>query len=80
MHNVDLDILKDEMKDVISLMQKHFSYKEGSYYSQALFFLSIALHRLAPEIITKIIMLDADIKFMSDIKLLNDHFEKVGYL
>ena len=56
-------------------MQERFSYKPGAYYSHALFFLSMVLHRVLPETIHRVIMLDADLKFTDDIAKLHHHFE-----
>ena len=76
LQHVDLKALSEEMKDVINTLQQHFSYKPGSYYSHTLFFLSSAIHRLAPPTLSHLIMLDADLKFKADIKLLHDHFSQ----
>jgi len=54
-------------------MQKFFSYKPGAYYSDSLFFLSIVIHRLLPDL-HKVIMLDCDLKFNADIAELYQHF------
>jgi lipopolysaccharide biosynthesis glycosyltransferase len=56
-------------------MQEHFSYKPGAYYSHALFFLSMVLHRVLPEDIHRVIMLDADLKFAGDIAQLYHQFD-----
>jgi lipopolysaccharide biosynthesis glycosyltransferase len=46
------------------------------YYSESLFFLSIAIHRVMPETLHKIIMMDADLKFNNDIKELFKLFDE----
>ena len=56
-------------------MQKYFSYKPGSYYSDPLFFLSIVIHKILPDL-KQVIMLDSDLKFNSDIKNLFEEFKK----
>ena len=56
-------------------MQSYFSYKPGAYYSDALFFLSIVIHRVLPHL-KKVIVLDADLKFNADIKHLFEEFDK----
>ncbi|KAK7496775.1 hypothetical protein BaRGS_00011984 [Batillaria attramentaria] len=73
---LDVDALGREMEGLLHTMQHHFSYKGGSYYSHALFFLSIAMHKLAPPTLRRLIMLDADLQFKADIKHLFDLFEK----
>ena len=73
---LDVDKLTHDLHDVVKEMQPHFSSKPGHYYSDALFFLSIAIHRVLPEKIHKVIMLDADLKFNADIKLLYQQFSK----
>lgn len=58
-------------------MQPHFSSAPGSYYSDALFFLSIGLHKVTPSWMTRCILVDIDTKFKSDPSLLwaqFDHF------
>ena len=72
---LDVDSLAKQAHDIVSEMQKYFSYKPGAYYSDALFFVSIVMHRLLPNL-HKVIMLDADLKFNADIKELYDHFER----
>ena len=63
-----------QIDEIIRPMQHHFSYKPGAYYSDALFFLSIGIHRVMPEDVHKVIMLDADLKFMDDIAKLYERF------
>jgi len=80
----DIDILQLVMLNVVELakkldfiiqpMQEHFSYRPGAYYNHALFFLSVAMHRLMPESVEQAIMLDADLKFLGDIAELYKHF------
>lgn len=71
---LEVDALGAEVKVMIQAMQQHFSYQPGSYYSHALFFLSTALHRLAPPSLHRLIMLDADLMFKADIKILHELF------
>ena len=56
-------------------MRTLFSYNSASYYSDSLFFLSIVLHRIFPEL-KRVIMLDIDLKFNADIKNLYEEFNK----
>jgi len=70
--------LAKKLDFIIEPMQKHFSYKPGAYYNHALFFLSVAMHRLLPESVDRAIMLDADLKFLGDIAQLYKHFDEFG--
>ena len=73
---VGLDVKDIAMKtdEIILPMQQHFSYKPGAYYSDALFFISIGMHRVMPDSVHRVIMLDADLKFTDDIGKLYDRF------
>ena len=62
-----------QLDDIVRPMQRHFSYKPGAYYNHALFFLSIAVHRIFPSL-CRVIMLDADLKIVDDIRHLADRF------
>lgn len=70
--------LAKKLDFIIQLMQEHFSYKPGAYYNHALFFLSVAMHRIMPESVDRVIMLDADLKFLGDIAQLYEHFNQFG--
>lgn len=72
---LDTDDLAKKLHEVIKEMQQHFSYKPGAYYSHSLFFLSIAIHRVMPETLHRVIMMDADLKFNNDVKELFDLFD-----
>ena len=74
MVNLDVDKLAKDLDKVVKPMQKHFS-SQRAYYSHALFFLSIAIHRVLPKSMHRVIMLDADLKFMEDIRKLYNRFE-----
>lgn len=73
---LDVDELVKGLADIVQLMQKHFSFKPGSYFGHALFFLSIAMHAVMPKDMKKVIMLDSDLKVKADILELQDHFSK----
>lgn len=45
-HNVDT--LTEKLFPIVEAMQKHFSAGSGAYYSDAIFFLSVAMHRIMP--------------------------------
>lgn len=47
-----------------------------AYYKGAIFFLSTVLHKILDPSITRVIMIDADLKFMTDIKNLHDLFDE----
>ncbi|XP_014231341.1 xyloside xylosyltransferase 1 [Trichogramma pretiosum] len=74
------DVLKAarELEDIVSVMTQYFSSKPGTYYSDALFFLSLGLHRIAGEDQDLAVMVDADTKFRVDIKLLFEEFHNFG--
>jgi len=57
-------------------LQDHF--KTAGYYSKSIFFLAPLFHRLLPEAITELIVLDSDLKFTTDIGLLHGQFERFG--
>ena len=59
---------------ISSSLCRYFSHKPGAYYSDSLFFLSIAIHNAMPNSLEKIIMLDADLKFKTDINQLYNLF------
>ena len=75
MVKLDIDELAKALDKIVRPMQSHFSYKPGAYYSDALFFLSIAIHQVMPKNMQKVIMLDADLKFKADITVLYNRFD-----
>lgn len=54
MVNLDVNELAGQLEDIITPMQEHFSYRPGAYYNHALFFLSIAMHKVMPESMQKV--------------------------
>lgn len=62
------------MHQLISKMQSYFSHSASSYYGDSLFFLSIGLFRIFDPNVKQIILLDADLKFKQDIRLLHGLF------
>lgn len=78
MQYYDVHELASQLKDIVSVMSPHFSSKPGTYYSDALFFLSLGLHRIAPAEQSLAAMFDADTKFCKDIKELFEEFENFG--
>ncbi|XP_071805418.1 uncharacterized protein [Asterias amurensis] len=74
-HFMDVEELAQQIAPLVSMLQAKVS-KGNPYYQDAIFFLSVALHRgILPDYVHKVIMLDTDLKFMTDIKELFDHFE-----
>ncbi|KAL4221517.1 Xyloside xylosyltransferase 1 [Mactra antiquata] len=74
MNPLNIDELVKKVHDTISELQSFFSYKPGAYYSDSLFFLSIVAHKVLPDL-SRVIMLDCDLKFNSDIRELFHFFE-----
>jgi lipopolysaccharide biosynthesis glycosyltransferase len=74
--DVDADKLAKKMHQLVSKMQIHFSHSPSSYYGDSLFFLSIGLFKVFNPNIGKIILLDSDLKFKTDIGQLYDLFNK----
>ncbi|XP_043260821.1 xyloside xylosyltransferase 1 isoform X1 [Colletes gigas] len=74
----DVHELASRLEDIVLVMSSHFSSKPGTYYSDALFFLSLGLHRVAPVEQSLAAMFDADTKFRKDIKDLFEEFNSFG--
>ncbi len=54
----DVGALTEKLFTIVEAMQKHFSAGSGTYYSDAIFFLSVAMHRIMP---TGELWLDVDV-------------------
>lgn len=52
----------------------------GTYYSDALFYLSLGLHRIAPSEQNQAVMLDCDLFFKEDVALLFEEFDRLVYI
>ncbi|MBZ3869952.1 Xyloside xylosyltransferase 1 [Sciurus carolinensis] len=75
-HNVaDVAALTDKLFPVVEAMQKHFSADSGTYYSDSIFFLSVAMHQIMPKEILRIIQLDLDLKYKTNIRELFEEFD-----
>ncbi|XP_043288859.1 xyloside xylosyltransferase 1-like [Venturia canescens] len=74
----DVHKLAKQLEYIVLAMSPHFSSKPGTYYSDALFFLSLGLHQIAPEKQKLAVMLDADTKFRSDVRDLFEEFKHFG--
>jgi len=71
----NVEYLAEELQDIVSAMQPHFSSQPGTYYSDALFFLSLGLHRIALGQ-QRAVMFDADIKLEANIEELFQEFDR----
>uniref|UniRef100_H3CYS5 Xyloside xylosyltransferase 1 n=1 Tax=Tetraodon nigroviridis TaxID=99883 RepID=H3CYS5_TETNG len=64
----DVSALTQKLFPIVESMQKHFSSGSGAYYSDAIFFLSVAMHRIMPDSLTRIVQLDLDLKYRENIR------------
>uniref|UniRef100_A0A8D2B5D1 Xyloside xylosyltransferase 1 n=1 Tax=Sciurus vulgaris TaxID=55149 RepID=A0A8D2B5D1_SCIVU len=71
----DVAALTDKLFPVVEAMQKHFSTGSGTYYSDSIFFLSVAMHQIMPKEILQIIQLDLDLKYKTNIRELFQEFD-----
>ncbi|XP_039706464.1 xyloside xylosyltransferase 1 isoform X2 [Pteropus medius] len=71
----DVAVLTDKLFPVVEAMQKHFSAGSGTYYSDSIFFLSVAMHQIMPKEILRIIQLDLDLKYKTNIRELFEEFD-----
>ncbi|XP_058647860.1 xyloside xylosyltransferase 1 isoform X2 [Onychostoma macrolepis] len=70
----DVGTLTEKLFPIVEAMQKHFSAGSGAYYSDAIFFLSVAMHRIMPKELKRIVQLDLDLKFRGNIRDLFQEF------
>ncbi|KAG5851471.1 hypothetical protein ANANG_G00093790 [Anguilla anguilla] len=70
----DVSSLSEKLLPIVEVMQKHFSAGSGAYFSDAIFFLSVAMHRIMPAEMKRIVQLDLDLKFRSNIRDLFQEF------
>ncbi|KAF8774727.1 Xyloside xylosyltransferase 1 like protein [Argiope bruennichi] len=70
----DVNIFMTPLEELINTLVPHFSFKPGAYYSDGLFYISVGLFKVMN--LKKVIVIDADVKFLSDIKLLYEYFDK----
>ncbi|KAJ8277187.1 hypothetical protein GJAV_G00072360 [Gymnothorax javanicus] len=68
--------LTERLFPIVEVMQKHFSAGSGAYFSDAIFFLSVAMHRVMPPELKRIIQLDLDLQFRSNIRDLFQEFSR----
>ncbi|XP_053178290.1 xyloside xylosyltransferase 1 [Scomber japonicus] len=72
----DVVALTHKLFPIVEAMQKHFSAGSGAYYSDAIFFLSVAMHHIMPESLTRIVQLDLDLKYKTNIRDLFQEFDR----
>nr|XP_057930369.1 xyloside xylosyltransferase 1 [Doryrhamphus excisus]XP_057930370.1 xyloside xylosyltransferase 1 [Doryrhamphus excisus] len=72
----DVGALTRSLFPIVEAMQKHFSAGSGAYYSDSIFFLSVAMHRIMPESLTRIVQLDLDLKYRTNIRDLFQEFHR----
>ncbi|XP_068460228.1 xyloside xylosyltransferase 1 [Clinocottus analis] len=72
----DVSALTKKLFPIVEAMQKHFSAGSGAYYSDAIFFLSVAMHHIMPESLTRIVQLDLDLKYKTNIRDLFQEFDQ----
>ncbi|EDW74470.2 uncharacterized protein Dwil_GK21934 [Drosophila willistoni] len=71
----DVKVCSVIIQDIAAKLSPYFSSAPNSYYSDSLFFLSLGLHRIADTSLSKAILLDCDIVFRSDVRLLFGEFD-----
>lgn len=71
----DVVALTQKLFPIVEAMQKYFSAGSGAYYSDAIFFLSVAMHHIMPENLTHIVQLDLDLKYRTNIRDLFQEFD-----
>nr|CAI5820045.1 unnamed protein product [Callosobruchus analis] len=57
----DIDESARKIQDIVEVMTPYFSSKPGTYYSDALFYISLGLYRIAPQSQQYAILLDCDL-------------------
>ncbi|KAF7274207.1 xyloside xylosyltransferase isoform X2 [Rhynchophorus ferrugineus] len=64
-----------KLNDIVNVMTPFFSSRPGTYYSDAIFYLSLGLYRIAPLSQKRAVLLDCDLFFKKDIALLFNEFD-----
>lgn len=72
----NMHLCAEQVLDIVNTMTPYFSSTPKSYYSDSLFFLSLGLHRIADEKMERAILLDCDIVFRTDVRLLFNEFDR----
>uniref|UniRef100_A0A182S9V1 Xyloside xylosyltransferase 1 n=1 Tax=Anopheles maculatus TaxID=74869 RepID=A0A182S9V1_9DIPT len=65
----------EKISDIVHGMMPLFNYRSGSYYSDALFLLSLGLHRIVDRNMRRAILIDCDVVFRASVKELFDQFD-----
>ncbi|XP_056460481.1 xyloside xylosyltransferase 1 [Gadus macrocephalus] len=71
----DVVDLTHKLFPIVEAMQKHFSAGSGAYYSDAIFFLSVAMHHIMPQSLSRIVQVDLDLKYRTNIRDLFKQFD-----
>ncbi|XP_055609514.1 xyloside xylosyltransferase 1 [Uranotaenia lowii] len=71
----DVKDCAEKIEDIVKSMLPLFNYKTGSYYSDALFLISLGLHRIVNVNMKRAILIDCDVVFRSSVKELFDQFD-----
>ncbi|XP_053687360.1 xyloside xylosyltransferase 1 [Sabethes cyaneus] len=71
----DVKDCAEKISDIVKNMLPLFNYKTGSYYSDALFLISLGLHRIVDVNMKRAIIIDCDVVFRSSVKELFDQFD-----
>ncbi|GFQ99220.1 xyloside xylosyltransferase 1 [Trichonephila clavata] len=72
----DVNDMADQNRGAINTIRKYFFNKDVGRYKDDIFFLSEVFHDAFPKRLRKIIFLDVDLKFLSDIRILYQKFEE----
>ncbi|CAL1286722.1 unnamed protein product [Larinioides sclopetarius] len=72
----DVNDMAEQNKAAISLIRKYFFSKDVGRYKDDIFFLTEVFYDAFPKRLRKVIFLDVDLKFLSDIRLLHQEFDK----
>ncbi|XP_037106041.1 xyloside xylosyltransferase 1 [Syngnathus acus] len=72
----DVEVLTHKLFPIVEALQKHFSAGSWAYYSDAIFFLSVAMHHILPKDLTRIVQLDIDLKYRTNIRDLFQEFDR----
>lgn len=71
-HYHDAGTYAKQVYEIVKKMQEHFG--NHNYYEDAIFFLSLAMHKILPSNIHRIVQLDLDLKILVNIKDLWEEF------
>ncbi|KAJ6633230.1 hypothetical protein lerEdw1_014536 [Lerista edwardsae] len=71
----DVEALAEQLRPLVGNLQRLFSAGAGTYYGDPLFFLSVAMHRLLPREILRIVQVDLDVEYRANIRELFEEFD-----